>query len=524
MYKYYNLRFIILMFISLSGCSTLPMDYPRTPSTAYHAPEATKIASIFKQEQANHQGKSGCILVTDGERAFVARKAMIDIAEHTLDLQYYIWKADDTGKILIYALLQAADRGVRVRLLLDDIGTLSLKDINIALLATHPNIEVRLYNPFTSRSLKGLQLLFNLDRLNHRMHNKAMILDNAMAIVGGRNIADNYFDVHTKANFRDLDVATVGPVVQEISASFDNFWNSEWSVPIEALHKQPAPEQFTSTRNKLRDWYASLHDFPYPIDKNADNFRQRLDELKTDFIWADAEVLGDEPDKPDTKKETEIIRVIRQLSEELEHELLIEISYFIPTNRGVDNLAALHKRGVNIRVLTNSLAGNDVIAAHAGYARYREGLLDAGVKLFEFRPDAGNHKKNNNKVFRARSAKSNLHTKALVFDRKSVIIGAMNLDPRSFYLNTEIVLHIQSKVLAEQVTDYMDNGVLPENSYRLELKDAEWSEENDFIAREIAWITEEGGQPVTYNSDPRSGFFRKLAALFLSLLPIEHHL
>ena len=512
----------LIFFLALAGCSALPVDYPRQPSTAYKYPETTRIADIFRQELAAHPGKSGCILLTNGEPAFVARKAMIDIAEHTVDTQYYTWKPDDTGKILMYALLQAADRGVRVRLLLDDIGSGGLSDFGMALLASHHNVEVRLYNPFASRGLRGFEFLFNLDRLNHRMHNKALVIDNAMAVMGGRNIADNYFDVHAEANFRDLDVATVGPVVQEISTSFDNFWNSQWSIPIDALHERPSQEEFVAGRKKLNNWYENLQDFPYPIDKGAEERRQRLVKLKPDIVWARAEVLGDEPDKPDTKQESEIIRVIRRLISELDNELLIENAYFIPRDRGVEALASLHKRGVKVRVLTNSLASNDVIAAHAGYTRYRKDLLEAGVQLYELRPDAGSIRENNS--HKARSAKSNLHTKSMVFDRKSVFIGTMNLDPRSIDLNTEIVLYIDNETIARQVADYLDIGVLPENAYRLSLEDSKRSDDIKVSEHEIIWTTEENGQSVKYTSDPKSGVFRNIKMWFLDILPLEDHL
>ncbi|TNF96124.1 MAG: phospholipase D family protein [Gammaproteobacteria bacterium] len=515
--------FSLLVLLLLGGCSSLPVDYPRQSSTAYDKPGATSIAKIFSNDLADHPGKSACLLLTEGEQAFLARKAMIDIAEHTVDMQYFIWKQDEIGKILIHALLQAADRGVRVRLLLDDYGSSELHDLGAALLATHPNVEVRLYNPFVARDLEGLQLLFNLDRLNHRMHNKALVVDNVMAVMGGRNIGNEYFDVHTSANFRDLDVATVGPVVPDISASFDNFWNSDWAIPIDALRERPAQEEFDAARKKLGSWYESLQDFPYPLDKQANENRQRLVELKRDFTWVHVEVLGDEPDKPDTKEESEIIRVIRQLMDDLQEEIQIENAYFIPRDRGVTVLENLHQRGVSVRVLTNSLASNDMLPAHAGYSRYRKRLLEGGIQLFELRPDAGGNLEEN-RTSKTRSAKSTLHTKSIVFDRKRVIIGTMNLDPRSVDLNTEIVLYIENEDLAQQVADYLDSGVRPENSYRLKLQGSDQLDEADTQQQKIVWVTEENGKRIMYTSEPEAGLFQKLGVFFLNLLPIEDYL
>lgn len=514
--------FSLLIYLFLAGCSSLPVDYPRQYSIAFENPGATSIANIFSKDLADHPGKSGCLLLTEGEQAFTARKAMIDIAEHTVDMQYYTWKQDEIGKILIYALLQAANRGVRVRLLLDDYGSSGLHDLGAALLASHPNIEVRLYNPFVSRDLEGLQLLFNLDRLNHRMHNKAIVVDNAMAVIGGRNIGNEYFDIHTRANFRDLDVATVGPVVPDISASFDHFWNSHWAIPIDALREKPAQEEFDVARKKLDSWYENLQDFPYPLDKQANEKRQHLIELKPDFIWANVEVLGDEPDKPDTKQESEIIRVVRQLIVDLQDEILIENAYFIPRDRGVTTLGNLHKRGVTVRVLTNSLASNDMLAAHAGYSRYRKRLLQGGIQIYELRPDAGGNYES--RSLKARSAKSAVHTKSIVFDQESVIIGTMNIDPRSFDLNTEIVLYIENEDVARQAADYLDSGVQPENSYRLKLQGADQFDETDLQQQKIVWITEKDGQNIVYTSEPEAGLFQKLGVFFLNLLPIEDHL
>jgi putative cardiolipin synthase len=465
---------------------------------------------------AAHPGDSGVVLVPSGEWGFRNRAGLANQAGKTIDVQYYIWETDTAGSILAERVLRAADRGVRVRMLLDHITTKET-DFKFARMDHHPNIEIRLFNPFANRGFRGLEMLFSLERLNRRMHNKAFIVDNAIAVIGGRNIGDNYFGVDTAANFRDLDLAVVGPVVQDVSRSFDQYWNSEFAVPIGALIEERLSEQeFQEKKAKLYRWVEEVKDYPYPIDTTPDVVMAKLEEFRGDFIWAPAKALYDEPDKLETDEEDVADHLI-QLGKEKNHEVMIEAAYVIPGSEGVEQTRLNKERGIRQRLLTNSLATNDVAAAHAGYAKYRRDLISNGLELYEFRPDATSVK--NNWSLLAGRSKASLHTKAFVFDRELVAIGSFKVDPRSFALNTEIVILVESPELAAQVLEYMDEGVQPENAYRVMLET-----DPETGAERLVWIAEIDGEEVRYYSEPEVDFWRRFSTGFMGLLPIEKHL
>jgi putative cardiolipin synthase len=500
-----------------AGCATtIPKVQDRSVSTALTDPAETELGRFFQLELEAHPGKSGVVLVSTGEWGFRARAGLANQAEKTIDVQYYIWETDTAGSILAERLLRAADRGVRVRMLLDHVTTKDT-DFKFAQVAQHPNVEIRLFNPFANRGFRSLEFLFSLERLNHRMHNKAFIVDNAIAIVGGRNIGDNYFGVDSAANFRDLDLAVVGPVVQDVSRSFDKYWNSEFAVPISAIiEERLSDEEFQAKKAKLYRWVDEVKDYPYPIDTTSNVVIAKLEEYRHDFIWAPAKALYDEPDKLVTNEE-ELADHLIQLGKEKEHEVMIEAAYVIPGPEGVERTRLNQERGIPQRLLTNSLATNDVAAAHAGYAKYRRDLIRNGLELYELRPDASSVR--NNWSLLAGRSKASLHTKAFVVDRELVIIGSLNVDPRSIALNTEVVILVKSRELAAQVLEYMDEGVQPENSYRVMLEtDTETGSER------LVWITEIDGEEVRYYSEPGVGLWRRFGTWFMGLLPLEEHL
>ncbi len=479
-------------------------------------PESTELGRYFQTEMAAYPGDSGIMMITTGEWGFRARSGLANQAEKTIDVQYYIWEVDTAGVILAERIMRAADRGVRVRMLLDHVTTKET-DFKFARMDKHPNIEIRVFNPFAKRSFRGLEFIFSLERLNHRMHNKAFIVDNAIAIVGGRNIGDNYFGIDTAANFRDLDLAVVGPVVQEVSGSFDQYWNSEFAVPVSAIIDEDSSQvSFRERKERLYRWVGEVEDFPYPIDTTNEVVMAKLDELREDFIWAPARALYDAPDKLETKEEDVADHLIL-LGKDKDHEVLIEAAYVVPGPEGVERTRLNHERGITQRLLTNSLATNDVAAAHAGYAKYRRDLIRNGMELYELRPDADSVQENWSLL--AGTSKASLHTKAFVVDRELVAIGSFNVDPRSIALNTEIVILVKSPELAAQVREYMDMGIRPANSYRVIL------EPDESTGRErLVWITEEDGKEVRYYSDPESGLWQRFSAWFIGLLPIEKHL
>ena len=512
-----RLTLLLSAYLLFAGCATtISRDYERTASTAYEDPYETELGRFFQAEIAAHPGKSGMVLLSTGEWGFRARAGLANQAEKTIDVQYYIWEVDTAGIILAERILRAADRGVRVRMLLDHVTTKDT-DFKFARMDFHRNIEIRVFNPFANRRFRALEFLFSLERLNHRMHNKAFIVDNAIAIVGGRNIGDNYFGVDTAANFRDLDLAVAGPVVQGVSGSFDRYWNSEFAVPVSAAVSERLSErEFQKKKALFYRWVEGVQDFPYPIDTTSEVVMAKLNEFRGDFIWAPARALYDEPDKLVTKEEDVADHLI-ELGAEKDHEVMIEAAYVIPGPEGVERTRLNRERGIRQRLLTNSLATNDVAAAHAGYAKYRRDLLRNGLEIYELRPDARRVRKNWS-VLAGRS-KASLHTKAFVVDRELVAIGSFNVDPRSIALNTEIVILVKSNDLAAQVLQYMEEGTRPANSYRVILET-----DADTRAERLVWITENDGEEIRYYSEPEVGVWRRFSTWFMGLLPIEKHL
>jgi putative cardiolipin synthase len=501
-----------LVFL-LSGCgTTVDWDYARTASTAFDQPQTTTIGALFQETADRHPGQSGFNLVRDGSRAFLSRLAMADLAEKTLDAQYYIWDVDTTGRILADRLIRAADRGVRVRLLLDDIYQTEEKDLGVAALDAHPNVEVRFFNPVANRRWRMWSFATEFSRVNHRMHNKLFIVDNALGVVGGRNIADIYFGVRADHNYRDLDVATAGPIVRELSASFDLFWNSEWAVPVGAVMEEQATERdFLAGQERLSTQIAATG-YPYPIDEHLAGLRARLVQIRDEFIWAPGRVLVDDPARVSTDQGGNIItEALLQRTGETERELLIESAYFILLDRGIQEVRELTSRGVTVRILTNSAATNDVIAAHAGYANTRKDLLKAGAELYELRPDTDMKREWSVLAGKSRAA---LHVKAMVFDRESVFIGSFNLDPRARFINTEVGVMIDSPQLASQVGEFIDEGISPGSAFLVTLD----QDEN------LVWMTETSGSNVEFDTDPETSMWQRFVIDVVRLMPIEEQL
>jgi cardiolipin synthase C len=493
----------------IASCATVPKDYPRTESTAFQFHESTLIGKELAGLAAQHPGESGVAIIRRGRPAFTARVVLADLAEQTLDVQYFLWAPDATGVILADHLLRAADRGVRVRILIDDVNLMD-RDAGIAALDAHPNVEIRLFNPFPHRGSHLFGFLVDFGRVNHRMHNKLMVMDNALAIVGGRNMSDPYFEVDPRANFRDLDIAAAGPVVRDLSNVFDRFWNGAWSVPIAALvDRRYGEDDLRAHVQRIREVIAK-GDYPHPLDQDVAALKSELSTLVRGFVWAPAHVVYDDPASISDPSRRVMHTLLFGRLDRVQTELLIESAYFIPLDGGVAKLKELVDRGVRIRVLTNSLASNDVIAAFAGYSKRREAMVRNGIELYELRPEPGPVRK---RLFGGGS-RAGLHTKAIVFDRKDVFIGSFNLDARSSAINTEAGLYVASPALAAQVIEFMNEGVDPDVSFRLQL-DKEGN---------LYWIAEDEGTPLRYDKDPMTTFLQRFSAGFIRLLPVDTQL
>ena len=481
----------------------------RTISTVFEDPASTRLGQFFGPAADEHPGLSGFSLLSHGREAFIVRLALADLAERSLDMQYYIWDGDTTGRIIVDRVMKAADRGVRVRLLVDDPYYKASDSVKAALDA-HPNVEIRLFNPLSNRRWSALDFIFDFGRVNRRMHNKLMVSDNAAAIVGGRNIGDIYYGVNTIANYRDLDVLAVGPVVPDLSGVFDRYWNSPSTVPIATIvDRAHGPADLDAILNRLHEAIAAA-DYPYPIDQDLNELAAQGTELRDNLVWARGQIIADDPETIACGKESDhVVEFIRGRVAQLKKELLVESPYFVLPAAAQATVKALHERNVRVRVLTNSLASNDMLPAHSGYAKTRRRLLENGMELYELRPDTDAFRTGWSLLSGRSSAI--LHTKAMAFDGEAVFVGSFNLDPRSAVINTEAGLYIESPELAERLMAYMATGVVPANSYRVLLD----------LNGEIVWETVRDGQRVRYRDEPETGFRRRFVANLWKLLPIE---
>ena len=460
--------------------------------------------------------QSGFFLLSDNTDAFVARCALLSIAKKTLDIQYYIIHNDASGQYLAYLMMSAADRGVHVRILVDDIN-LSGRDSGLKMLSQHENIEIRIFNPLLNRKwFRNIELMFNLDRAGRRMHNKAFVTDNSTAIIGGRNIGDEYFDARHHLNFVDLDLLTIGPIVNDISHSFNDYWNSQWATPIEKLSKiKIVAKQLKSFKTKLKDKWHKARNTLYFDSLEQSDFKQKVITQEIPFIWSTAKLFYDRPEKllnNVVAKNHYIIPQVLPYFEQAKKQLLITSPYFVPGSTGLKWFHSKKAQGIQISILTNSLVTTDVIAVHATYKKYRRELLDAGINLFELKATARNLYSWTKKLIEG-SSKSSLHAKYIVIDQKYVFIGSANMDPRSKFLNTEIGIIIESEEIAQQIVQLFNKTSSPENSYQLLISK---------VDNKLIWLTEKNNLAVHYFYEPGASLLKKIAVFILGLLPIEN--
>ncbi len=463
----------------------------------------------------NDSNQSGFYLLSDNTDAFIARFALATIAEKTLDIQYYIMHNDASGQSLAYAILSAADRGVRVRILVDDIN-LSGRDNNLKMLGQHKNIEIRIFNPLVNRDwLRNIELIINLDRAGRRMHNKAFVADNNAAIIGGRNIGDEYFDSRHPLNFVDLDLLSIGPIVNDITGSFDVYWNSHWATAVEELSTiKVVKKQLRHIRRKLTDKWHRTKNTAYFKSLQQSDLAQKIINRKISFIWADAKLFYDHPKKLIKNRPEKTVHFgphVTPYFDQAKKEILLASPYFVPGENGVRWFEKKTAQGVKISILTNSLAATDVIAVHAGYKKYRKQLVDTGIDLFELKPTANPSVLKTEKLLKGSSSAS-LHAKYMVVDRQYVFIGSANLDPRSKNLNTEIGIMVDSEALALQAIRLFERTASLENSYQIRV---------DKIDNSLSWTTEEKGVAIHYFNEPKTGLLKRAGVFILGLLPIE---
>ena len=493
-----------------AGCALPPLD-GRSESLAFTQAETadTTLGQALGSEQEAHAGLSGILTLAAARDAFAARMLMVEAAERSLDVQYYIWRNDVTGTLLLDALLRAAERGVRVRLLLDDNGIAGL-DQTLSTLDQHPNIEVRLFNPFSLRKAKMLGYLTHFSRANRRMHNKSLTVDNQATIIGGRNIGDEYFDASEGVLFADLDVLAIGPVVADTSADFDRYWASDSSYPLELIvpRSQNAPL-------RLHDIAADLSNTPaasgYVKALQESDFIARLLDKDLSFEWSETTLVSDDPAKGlGTASDSELlISDLKDMLDTPTSRVDLVSPYFVPTQAGVDLFTGMVRRGIEVRILTNALEATDVTPVHAGYAKRRRALLEGGVKLYEMRLGADDEAPRE-KAGPFGSSGSSLHAKTFALDGQRIFIGSFNFDPRSARLNTEMGFIIESPTLAAAIGQAFETDI-PENAYELGLS------ENGGLY----WLERQNGERRRLDSEPGTGLLKNLGVRLLSWLPIE---
>lgn len=500
--------FISLILVFLVAACTGPsvrQEYPKPePSYALEPGQKGPLAGLEAAFAKIHGSqKSGFLLLENNTEALKWRLALIDEARYALDVQYYLWYGDDSGNLILKRVLDAAKRGVRVRLIADGILLVG-KGNNLAALETHPNIEVRIFNPFEQNRLgRKKKTHQTLERFNYRMHNKIMVADNRLTILGGRNLGNDYFGLNFPYNFLDLDVLGLGPAARLMSTIFDHFWNSNWVVPGYAYAYDVPQGLMQELENSLSQFLNQSEVLQhFPLDRQ--NWTERLAALTTQLHPGVAGKVYD-------KLEDEVIsqRMATELPEftkTAQNEVLINNAYLIPDEDMLANASQLVQRGVKFRIITNSLASQDVPAVNSHYGPLRKPILETGMDLYELRPDA--EIKPEVDTAPVVSGFVGLHTKAAVVDRSRVFIGSFNLDPRSRNINTEMGILIDSPELGEELAKKIEYLMQPENSWHVQLDDG----------GKLIWVSYDG----TLRRQPAQSFWQRVQDMFFKIFPKEY--
>jgi putative cardiolipin synthase len=506
------LRFSVTLFLvaMVTGCASLPdeIKHPVEPILTPLTSTLSQLTDTSKPEEPK-QGMSAVLLQNTGWDALAQRLALIETAERSIDIQYYIWNADASGHYLAKRLIAAADRGVQVRVMLDDIN-LNERENLLAALDRHPQIEIRIFNPIPSRRglVKWLNVLSDFSRLNRRMHNKSFTVDGVFSIVGGRNIGDEYFDLSDEINFRDRDVLVMGRVVTDIQTSFVKYWNSRWSYPVNLLADK------VSSNLPLLDKVTAPNYKHYPALPAGNKSANRLlEDLMGEMIWVKARFVSDRPvpvDADNTSEPKATARLLAELAHQSQQEILLESAYLIFDDRQLEQLKMLTRNGIEIKALTNSMASNDLVTNHSGYAGRRHDMLNYGLQLFELKPDTNLCKESTRDLSKcAPTTNYGLHAKSVVFDRQVAGIGSFNFNLRSTYLNTESLLVIENQHVAESLAVDIEQAMNEDNSWRLTLREGK-----------IRWYSE----TKIWESEPETGQWQRIKSYLLQLLPIEKYL
>ena len=508
---------LLLAGLALEGCRTVDFDAPKEESWALAVEETTDtdLGRLVAGLHPDQPGEGGFYVLSDGIEALAARVVIAERAERTIDAQYYLINDDITGYLFIQVLMDAADRGVRVRLLLDDIQTQGY-DLGLWAMDAHPNIEIRIFNPFAYRTWRFMDGLTGFRRVNRRMHNKSFTGDNQVTVIGGRNIGAEYFGASEDVNFGDMDVLCFGPPVDEVSHMFDTYWNDSAAVPVTAFVDPPEDQEGEQAafRGRIAAGLEGIEESPYgqvlieTILESTTNEQEEDGEL----VWCPYELVYDPPGKSRTerpKDQETILTPFRRIFAGASEEFLLISPYFVPQRSGVRGFQDAVERGIHCRVITNSLAANNHAAVHTGYMPARVPLLEMGVELYEVRPDITIESAERGG---AESSRATLHTKAFVVDRRHVFIGSFNWDPRSAHINTEMGIVLDSRELAEAFVESVDEKI-PTHAYEVVLDDA----------GRMQWITWDGFEKKVYTTEP-APYWTRFKVSWMGFVPIQSQL
>lgn len=497
-------------FLLGGGCGSLPVNPHRAPSYAIE-PDEGPISSEIRHATLE-SGESGFVLLASGLDAFVARAIIAEQAQRSIDLNTFIFHDDKIGRALLQMILEAADRGVRVRLLFDDIW-LGDSDTRFSIVDRHPHIEVRMFNPFGRRVPRFIQYATRFGSVTRRMHNKSMVVDNRMAIVGGRNIGAEYFEAQPEVDFGDLDALMVGDVVAETSATFDRFWNHPLAFPISELVKRNWKESDVA---RLEERIESSNvrfgesDYVKALDESRLASEMRRGQVRYEI--GKAHIIADSPDKLiESRRKTELhlAGAFEELMGEAQEEMIIITPYMIPGPAAVAGFAEMIARGVRVRVLTNSMGSNNHGAAHAHYAKYRKAMLRAGVELYEMKRFISSNQDPADEETKLQV----LHAKTYIIDRDRIFIGSLNFDPRSWFENTEMGVVLESPKIGGEIGDWFDYEA-SDIAYRVSLR------ENSHGGHELIWHDGE----VLLTVEPQTTAWRRFISFLYRVLPIESQL
>ena len=504
-----------MILLSLAGCASIDFDYPRTESTADFDTADTYLGKRVAALSGPYgEDRSGFYPIGNGIDALSARLLLAERAQRTIDTQYYLVKSDATGRAFLSALLRAADRGVRVRLLVDDMFAIG-NDHGMAAFDSHPNVEIRVVNPFRRGKAGFLWSgLTDFARVTRRMHAKSFTVDSQATILGGRNIADEYFGAREDAKFSDLDVVGIGPVAREVSMMFDSYWNHETALPLPAFADMPADP--AAELERLREYLASaendIRESEYAEAVKA-SVLAYIDGDGSEYEWTEYQLVYDSPDKHARSSDGPAVSIRTPLVDALSgatQEVIIVTPYFVLRKESIEGLIELQESGVRVTVVTNSLAANNHSVVHGHYGPTRKSLLKGGVRIYEVRPDADVA---GAEITAADDARATLHTKAFIVDRKTTFIGSFNFNQRSINRDSESGVIIESDEISQAYAEAIDGR----------LQDAAWELFLDERGR-LRWRGYDEGRETIYTKDPQSTWGQRMAATLARILPIKGQL